>query len=568
MTISAQHSTPRADPGVIALALWFGIVGGLGEVVVHAGRRFIRHRFVFVSDDAVWMAPLAIFLLLLLIGVVLVGIQRLRHRPATRALVPGFLFLTGAGVLLSYPRLHWAASLVLAAGIAFQCTRWQRRHSARVATLVYATLPWLITLVVSLGIGLQVARRLTRVPSGPAPAAGSPNVLLIIFDTVRGLDYNGGDALASYFPRLSRRAASGIRFERAFSAAPWTLPSHATMFTGRWPHEHRANWDHPLDHRYPTLAEAMTRAGYVTAGFAANKAFTTRATGLSRGFQVYRDYLISPGEVVRSSTVLRLLAETGRFRRIVGEYQALARKNADQVNREVLDWLPRHGERPYFAFLNYFDAHGPYLPPPPFDSALKVMIRAHGGRQRWFEHDFSKQLPPPDILLEAKTAYLGGLSYLDDRVDALLDSLEQHGWLRNTWVILTADHGEEFGEHGRLGHGHNLYRTLVQVPLVIWGPGLEPATSSAPVSLRNIPATVMNWIHPGVPTGFPGTSLLQLMATGDSARSELIYVEGMPPEYSSGGGDMISWVQDSVRVIRHSAGKEELLPLSDPLEKP
>jgi arylsulfatase A-like enzyme len=566
MTTAAAPEKPH-DLGLLTLSLWFGILGGLGEVAVHVVRRFVRHRFIFISDESVWIAPLMVALLLLLIGAALVGIQRLRGKSTNALLVPAFLFITSVGVLLSYPRLHWVASLVIALGVAFQGSRWFRRRSETMARFIGRTLPFLLGLVVLLAGGLLLARKLTREASGPAPAAGTPNVLLVILDTVRELDIDGGDGFRHYFPKLFRRSATGVRFTRAFSSSPWTLPSHATMFTGRWPEEHQANWDTPLDGTYPTLAEAMAEAGYVTAGFVANKVYATRASGLSRGFQVYHDFLMTPSEMVRSSTLLRMATDNRHIRRLIGSWQPLARKDGDQINQEFLAWERNHGSRPFFVFLNYFDAHSPYLPIPPYDSALVTRVGEDGDRMRWFDADYVNKLPKPDVIGEMFAAYAGELEYLDDRVDALLDSLDRRDQLKNTWIILTADHGEEFGEHGELGHGHNLYRTSTQVPLVLWGPGITPGISAAPVSLRNIPATVMRWVRPQAASRFPGTSLLDLMVTGDSARSDIIYVGGMSAEYSAGGGDMFSWRQDSVRVIKHFRTGDEVHSLNDPLEQ-
>lgn len=556
---------PPSRTGLVRLALWFGLVGGLGEVAVHALQRLSPHVLLLLGDDTVWMAPLAVFLLLLAVGVALRLVQRLRRRQANDLLMPVFLLLVSLGIMLAYPRLQWAASVVVAAGVAFQGTRVYRRRTAVFDTLVRRSLIPLVALVLVLAGSLAVTRWRERRPVNVSPPAGSPNVLFIILDTVRELDFDGGDALAHYLPRLAKTAERGVRFTVALAPSSWTLPSHASMFTGRWPSEHRSNWNQPLDDHFATLAEALRELGYHTAAFVGNRNYVSRETGLAQGFQQFHNLTIGPGELLRSSMLLRKVIESPRFKNLIGWHEMLGRRHAPRVTGEALRWMSGHSSQPFFVFLNYFDAHYPYLPPAPYDSAVRVL---GGGRDRGlrFQEDFDGRLPAPAVLEEGKAAYAAAMRYLDAQVAGLLDSLEERGALKNTWVILTADHGEEFGEHGVTGHGHNLYRTTVQVPLVIWGPGLEPGTSDAPVSLRNIPATVMEWIRPGGPGGFPGVSLLQLRTTGDSARSELIWQAGMLPVDSLGGADLTAWVRDSTRLIRTGSRGEKEFLLSDPFE--
>jgi arylsulfatase A-like enzyme len=388
---------------------------------------------------------------------------------------------------------------------------------------------------------------------------------LIILDTVRELDFDGGDALAHYLPRLASAAHSGVRFTVAIAPSSWTLPSHASMFTGQWPSEHQSNWNQPLDGHFATLAEALREAGYQTAAFVGNRNYVSRETGLAQGFQEFHNLTIGPGELLRSSMLLRKILESPRTKNLLGWHEMLGRRHAPRVTREALDWVSGHQDRPFFVFLNYFDAHYPYLPPAPYDSAVRSL---GGGKDPGlrFREDFDGRLPVPAVLEEGKAAYAASMRYLDAQVTGLLDSLAQRGALKNTWVIVTADHGEEFGEHGVTGHGHNLYRTTVQVPLLIWGPGLTPGTSDAPVSLRNIPATVMAWVGTGGSGGFPGVSLLQLRTTGDSARAELIWQPGMLPVDSLGGADLTAWVRDSTRLIRTGSRGEKEFLLSDPFE--
>ena len=182
---------------------------------------------------------------------------------------------------------------------------------------------------------------------------------------------------------LVELAERGIRFDSAQAASSWTLPSHATMFTGRWLHELSVGWLTPLDEARPTLAEFLGARGYATAGFVANAAYCGSDSGLGRGFSFYQDYIFP--ELTASKTAVlvdRVLIGVQAIAGSLGDRAELPplstclahlwrlflnnRKEASEVNRELLDWLSRRSrpERPFFAFLNYMDAHFPYLVPP------------------------------------------------------------------------------------------------------------------------------------------------------------------------------------------------------------
>ena len=148
-----------------------------------------------------------------------------------------------------------------------------------------------------LGDRLGLAREAGR----PLPPANSPNVLLIVLDTVRA------DHLSLYgyerptTPNLEQLGKRGIRFDKARATAPWTLPSHASMFTGRWPHELGEKWMTPLRGNFPTLAEYLGDRGYATAGFVANVGYCSQETGLARGFTHYEDYVLEKLAPLRTS---------------------------------------------------------------------------------------------------------------------------------------------------------------------------------------------------------------------------------------------------------------------------
>lgn len=560
----------------LRLTLWAGLATGLAEVSIHALRWHLRHRFPFLSHDVLWMAPLAEVILFTLVGMMLAGVQALRRKPVFGVALRTYLFLGTLAVLLCYPRLHWITDVVLALAVAYQLGRVVLRHPGPFMRLMRGSTPVLAGITVVLGTGWHVRQwwRETRAEQSLPPGHG-PNIVFIILDTVRGLDFDGGESLDGHFPALARRAAGGIRYDRAMAPSSWTLPSHASLFTGRWPHEHGANWTTPLGPGYPTLSGVLTAHGYATAGFVANKVYTNRKTGLARGFMHYEDYLIDPGELTRSAAILRILGDRITPRLLVKWYQRLGRKSAETVNAEALRWLDRRpAGHPFMVFLNYFDAHSPYLPPPPFDAAIRRLPGNEGRDPKLrFTALPDHGVPPARVLLEMKAAYAGMLGYLDDRVNALLDSLDQRGLLDSTIVVITSDHGEEFGEHGEMGHGRSLYRTTVQVPLVVWLPGKARAGTRVerPVTLRDLPATLVDLagLEPRPP--FPGSALPGLegerSGTADSIRAELVWTAGVNPLYRSAHGDVVAVIRDSLRIIRYGDGGVERFRLDDPLEQ-
>ncbi|HEX3449026.1 MAG TPA: sulfatase, partial [Isosphaeraceae bacterium] len=370
----------------------------------------------------------------------------------------------------------------------------------------------------------------SRENARPLPPPGSPNVVFIVLDTVAAghLSLLGYDRATS--TSLIELAEQGIRFDSARTAAPWTLPSHATMFTGRWMHELSVGWLTPLDNTHPTLAEFLSARGYATAGFVANSTYAGSDSGLGRGFTHFEDYSF-PGLTALKTAVLvdRVMLATQSMTDFLEDRQELIRwrpyvqhllglflsdrKAAATVNRELLEWLTRRAqpERPFFVFLNYIDAHYPYLLPSgrlhrfggaPTDLGQRTML------QHWA--DLDKNLLSPQDLAFAGKAYDDCIADLDEQVGKLVDKLRRRGILERTWLIVVSDHGESFGEHaGIFCHGSSLYQTELHVPLLIVPPegsGTKRVVTDT-VSLRDLPATVVDLLDLREGSPFPGSSL-------------------------------------------------------------
>jgi arylsulfatase A-like enzyme len=433
--------------------------------------------------------------------------------------------------------------------------------------------------VAGLALGVHGWRALVERSSRaslPAAAAGAPNVLLIVLDTVRAQSLSLYTYKKETTPFLKNLASRGVTFEQAFSSAPWTLPSHSTMFTGRHPHELSANFAEPLDATYPTLAEAFRGAGYATAGFVANLLYCCRHFGLARGFTHYEDYPISAGQVVVSGTLSQLLADRYESRRLARFYDFWNRKPAELISQQFLDWLPKRGASPYFAFLNYFDAHMPYLPPSSFDGKFGPK-RSPGHykhvRQRWFETDWldMQRLSPEQVQAEI-AAYDGSVAYLDEQLRRLFGELEERDELKNTLVVIVADHGEQLGEHDLFDHGNSVYLPVLHVPLLLLFPDRLPYGVRVPqkIGLRDLAATIVDLAGTHTDIEFPGNSLARFWKGTSppacAAEEPLLaehyggWIRELPDGrwYPNWHGKMRSLIRDRFQYIKYEDGTEEL----------
>lgn len=558
---------PRANPPVSRLALsdildwaiWFGAATALGETVVVALLRTFTTRLVFITRDIIWRGPISNILLYAVLGLLLAAFMRRRSRAtALGALAAIFVFCGVVGPLLQVPRLHPYAALLLAAGVAVQAMRFTAGRPDLVGRAVRSTRTVLAVTCVVLALGFFGFRwwhvRQAKAQLRPAPDA--PNIVLIVLDTVRAQSLGiYGNARATS-PRIDAFAKTGVRFDHALVQAPWTLPSHASLFTARLPHELSADWLRPLDGAAPTLAEALQDRGYVTAGEVANLLYATSSTGLDRGFLSYADFPFSVPTLMHQSWVVRPLVS--EVRRNLHVEDMMVRKSATEVTDNFLGWMKGNGQRPFFAFLNYFDAHAPYRPPAPYDTmfAGSTPLPDMARQREWSAAETQRFLD----------AYEGAVAYVDAEVGRVLDALAQQGVLEHTIVIVTSDHGEQFGEHQLFDHANSLYRPLLHVPLIVAYPPAVPANRAveAPVAMENLAATILE-LAGGRDGGrsFGGSSLARYWAGGTPPEDTPVFSElsqgiNTLPWLPVSKGRMASVVLNGWHYIRNGDGSEEL----------
>ena len=400
-------------------------------------------------------------------------------------------------------------------------------------------------------------------------------MLFLIWDTVRASELSLYGYPRTTSPGLARLARRGVVFDRAMAPASYTLPSHASIFTGRWPHELSADWLTPLNDEPVTIGEVLARVGYVTSAFSANRYFVTRAYGLDRGFAHFDEERLSVGEMLRCSTLVRTFLESGFVRRAIGFNDILGRVTATDSHRALVRWLEGSRGRPYFAFVNFLDAHFPYLPVAPFDTAFgsSGAAAAAADRRRLYRAAHGE---PPGLserdAVRLQAAYDGAVAELDAATDSLLSDLERRGLLRNTIIIVAGDHGEEFGEHTQFGHGNDLFLQSLHVPLVLAYPGHIPdgIRVSATVSLRDLAATIVDLTS--TRAELPGQSLRAFWdSTSPPRRAENVLAElrtgpGIPASAPVAKGDMVSVITDSLQLIRDGTGADSVFDLiADPL---
>jgi len=564
--------------GIAWLAVWTGCAAGLAESVVALIRSSVFHLPTggVTTIEVVWLTPLAAVTLLLVVGLVLAGSDRLtRAHGAITGLVPIVFVAISTFSLLRRISigLHSLAVLLLAAGITVQAAH-VLLHQAKPAgravrrsasVMVVFILSWAVA--VPLVVGAREARAVSRLP--PA-MAGAPNVLLIVWDAARAASLSAWGYERETSPALDRMAGEGVRFTRAIAPAPWTLPTHASLFTGHYPHHTSVGWRDPLDDSHPTLAEVLARNGYTTAGFAGNRHYAGSIFGLDRGFVHYDDRVqIGFGTALYTWWLTRVTVLP--FLDFFGEQRSVTRRYASAIQNDFLGWTRRHSGRPWFAFLNLYDAHDPYLAPPPWNRVFSTRRL-----RTTFEDD--RIVYSPEELAELQTSYDACLRYLDAELGRLLARLRADGTLDRTLVIVTSDHGEEFGEHGGdlTRHGRSLYLPALHVPLVMRYPPLgRGLIRSETVTLRDIPATIMDILDPPVGHVFPGRSLVRTRAADDSLPAEPVFATvqrhlqaDLWEQWPASAGDVHAVFDGAIHYIRDALGREFLFDIDhDPWEQ-
>ncbi|MBC7792017.1 MAG: sulfatase [Anaerolineae bacterium] len=558
-----------------ALAVWLAVIAAVLELAYRTAGFIWFGQMFRAGLDAIWMVPISNLIWFGATAAVLAfGIRRWPQRVSPQIVLTVLGFVLFAGLAWLNPSIHKKAATILALGIAVQAGRMAAPRFSAIDRWVRKSFWWPIGAMIVALIGVNGGRwglERSRIASLQEQASSGPtSVLLLVLDTVRAFNLGlyGYDKQTT--PNLGRWALQGVRFDRAFVTAPWTFPSHAAMFTGRFPFEmrmaglHDVGWKHRLSKESPTLAEVLSANGYATGGFVGNLAYTSWEYGFNRGFIHYEDYKVTLQTFLSSSIIGRRITEPASIRRLMGSPAGLNRRSVTQINESVFSWLEGVKGRPFFVFVNLFDAHGPLFPPPPFDTLF-------GPRNpRTFVSSDLEFGEGAAETRERMSSYDGAIAFMDQEIDLLLKKMQQRGLLDNTLVIVTSDHGEHWGEHNRFSHGNSFYRQLLQVPLVFWHASRFPAGTvvKEPVSLRDLPSTILEIT--GVPNSgrLLGTSLTRHIDAPESSWQGEPH--SMSPIVASTARlditKSVSVIARGMHYVR-AAGKEELYDLeNDPFD--
>jgi arylsulfatase A-like enzyme/Tfp pilus assembly protein PilF len=374
-------------------------------------------------------------------------------------------------------------------------------------------------IVMVTAIALTIAGVIVARAVRAARPAANLNLLLVTLDTTRTDRMGAYGGARGATPAFDRIAGQGVLFEHAVTAAPLTLPAHATLFTARYPPAHgvRDNGGFVLRAEETTLAERLKAAGFQTGGFVGAYVLDRR-WGIAQGFDAYVDDF----DAVKAHT---------------GALASVERPGNEVVDR-ALAWLDRAGSSRFFAWVHLYDAHSPYTPPEPYRSRF-----------------------PND-------AYTGEIAFADAQVARLIQFLDTRDLLAKTVVVLAGDHGESLGEHGESTHGFFVYQSVVEVPFAILTPSrsLQKRRVAEVVRGVDLMPTVLDLLNVPLTDNVDGQSLVPLMAGTVHDAGLEAYSESMHPRYHFGWSDLRSLTSGRFKYI--DAPRPELYDLArDPQEK-
>jgi arylsulfatase A-like enzyme len=411
---------------------------------------------------------------------------------------------------------------------------------------------------------------------------------VIVMDTVRAdhLSLYGYERDTS--PNLKALAKDAMVYTHAQSASDMTLTSHASLFSGMYPSWHgayckepEAAYGRPLSNNVPTLAEILKGQGYTTLGVAANL-YLRSAFGLDRGFQEFS--IKRPVPMLSDENKCQLRRPMRRLLSLVTDTAQFDRLNssAEDIDDEFFTTLDGRGalddsrgapdgpRAPFFGFVNYMDAHFPYIPPAPWDRKFpgKVSTLTKDYLESEQNAISSGGDTPADYRQYCISQYDGGIAYLDAQIGRIVAGLKQRGLYDNTMIVVTSDHGEAFGERHHVEHGNSPYQNLLHVALLVKYPkSAFQGTAEAPVSLIDVAPTVLQVAGVPVPRAMQGRSLLNEPAplpTGLFAETFQCQVMQSVDCKGCSARAMVAW---PFKYIVFNTGKRQLFKLDlDPDE--
>lgn len=394
------------------------------------------------------------------------------------------------------------------------------------------------------GRGGDISGKVEIVPvKGASFERKTPNVILISIDSLRA------DHLSCYgygrktSPAIDSLAGDGFLFKNAFSTTSWTLPAHRSLLTSTYPEENDVySYMDPLSDNHSTLAEILMRNGYTTAAFVSGPLLAS-SFGMNQGFVTYDDFTV-------------------RFKTAAESHEKIT---SPLLHTAISNWLKENSRKNFFLFLHYWDVHYDYNPPAPYDTLFDTDYKGNISRQNFIRNkQINKNMNPRD-LAHVLSQYDGEIAFTDFYIGQLMQELKRMDLYNDSMIILTADHGDEFFEHGYKGHMRTLYDEVLQVPLILKFPSSAGFSGGKKlenlVSIVDVLPTVLGYLRISTPTHAKGRNLLNEINGG---RTNPDYFH-----YSSLRNEMFALRSMDTKFIQRSnlPRKEFYDLLADPLEK-
>jgi arylsulfatase A-like enzyme len=371
-----------------------------------------------------------------------------------------------------------------------------------------------------------------------------PSFILILVDTLRRDHLHAYGYPRETSPSLDALARRGVLFEQAISAAPWTLPSAMSLLTGRYPSSHRVENDGmKLSPKIPLLAEVLKESGYATAAVVSH-IYVDSPFGFQRGFDRFDDFGLSKDY----------------------RFEAGLEPIAEQVTDHALAEVRRIGKgRPFFLLVHYFDPHWDYDAPAPYGTRFTSPYSGTvtGSYQSFSEYALPGKTLPPGALQHLIDLYDGEIAYTDAQIGRLLQTLEEEGVARRSVVVVVSDHGEEFKEHGSLGHGRDLYDEVTRVPLLVADLRKPAQERRVEAEVRSIDVFPTLCALAGVlpPRGVQGAPLMPFLSgeggEGRPAISETIRFDAYRKSYREPNAKLIVGLESNSRELYDLASDPE-----------
>jgi len=357
---------------------------------------------------------------------------------------------------------------------------------------------------------------------------GYPNILLITLDSLRPDHISFYNYPLNTTPNIDNLAKDSVVFENAISSGSWTLPAMSSIFIGKYPSRHNATYRYQkLGDKEITLAEILRERGYNTAGFIGCP-YTKTKFGVSQGFKTYKDrldffeYHLTFDRFDIRNMIYFLSPNLHKF-----IFNADGEITVEEINKDVFKWLDKNkNQQPLFLFLMYFDAHDPYNLGTEFREEFTNETRDYNEVNRVLQNENRYENVSAGTVRYVTALYDTEIFYLDYHLEKLFNKLDELGLKNNTIIIITADHAEEFNEHGSFIHGLTLYDEVIHVPLIIYYPKEFKAQKiEKRIGTIDIFSTILDTLQIDIPDNIDSVSLLPLIKKDTEYKGKYVFSE-------------------------------------------